>query len=147
MATTIYDDTARAALLERLDALRPGQAPRWGRMSAPQMVTHLLEAFRMPSGDLQIKRAAMPLRPLVRWLMLYLLPFPKGAPTARELLARVPESWEADVAALRAAIAASTQPPAGARVGEHPLFGRMSVRDWGVLLYKHTDHHFRQFGI
>lgn len=147
MATTIHDDVARAALLRRLDALRPELTPRWGRMSAPQMVTHLIEAYRMPSGELQMKRVAMPLRPLVRWLMLYLLPFPKGAPTARELLARVPDSWEADVATLRAAIAAATKPPAGARVGEHPLFGRMSVRDWGVLLYKHTDHHFRQFGI
>lgn len=147
MATTIHDDVARAALLRRLDALRPELTPRWGRMSAPQMVTHLIEAYRMPSGELQMKRVAMPLRPLLRWLMLYLLPFPKGAPTARELLARVPDSWEADVATLRAAIAAATKPPSGARVGEHPLFGRMSVRDWGVLLYKHTDHHFRQFGI
>lgn len=147
MATTIYDDAARAALLRRLEALRPDHAPRWGRMTAPRMVTHLLEAYRMPSAELRIKRVAMPLRPVVRWLMLYVLPFPKGAPTARELLARVPESWESDVAALRAAIAAAVHPPAGAPVGDHPLFGAMSVRDWGVLLHKHTDHHFRQFGI
>lgn len=29
----------------------------------------------------------------------------------------------------------------------HPLFGRMSTRDWDRLLYRHTNHHFRQFGI
>jgi hypothetical protein len=147
MATTIYDDAARAALLRRLAALQPTQTPRWGRMTAPQMVTHLLEAYRMPSGDLRIRRVAVPMRSVVRWVMLYLLPFPKGAPTARELLARVPDSWESDVAALHAAIAGATRPPAGAPLGDHPLFGRMSVKDWGVLLHKHTDHHFRQFGV
>lgn len=147
MATTIYDERARAALLQRLEALRPDAVPRWGRMTAPQMVTHLLEAYRMPSGDLRIRRAAVPFRALVRWLMLYVLPFPKGAPTAPQLLARVPASWDADAAALRAAIAAATRPHAGTPVGDHPLFGDMSVDDWGVLLHKHTDHHFRQFGI
>ena len=28
-----------------------------------------------------------------------------------------------------------------------PLFGRMSTGDWDRLLYRHTNHHFRQFGI
>ena len=147
MATSIYDARVRDALQQRLDALRPDVPPRWGRMTAPQMVTHLLEAYRMPSGDLRIRRMKMPLRALVRWLMLYVLPFPKGAPTAPQLLARVPTSWASDVAALRAAIAAATRPAPGAPVGDHPIFGAMSVDDWGVLLHKHTDHHFRQFGI
>jgi hypothetical protein len=30
---------------------------------------------------------------------------------------------------------------------EHPAFGRMSRRVWGVLGYRHLDHHFRQFGV
>ena len=147
MAATLYDDARRAELLRRLEALTPERVPRWGRMQAPQMVAHLLEAYRMPSGDLRIRRVAVPFRALVRWLMLYVLPFPKGAPTAPALLARVPASWEADVAALRAAIAATRRPAPGAPLGDHPLFGRMSADDWGVLLYKHSDHHFRQFGI
>lgn len=147
MATSIYDARARDALLRRLDALRPDMQPRWGRMSAPQMVTHLLEAYRMPSGDLRIRRMKMPFRALVRWLMLYVLPFPKGAPTAPQLLARVPATWATDIAALRAAMSAATRPAPGAPLGDHPLFGAMTADDWGVLLHKHTDHHFRQFGI
>ena len=40
----------------------------------------------------------------------------------------------------------------GARKGatdwpEHPAFGVMSERDWGVLGFKHVDHHFKQFGV
>lgn len=28
----------------------------------------------------------------------------------------------------------------------HPIFGKMSGRDWGVLSARHLDHHLRQFG-
>lgn len=147
MAATLYDASVREAVLQRIDRLRPDATPRWGRMTAPQMIAHLTEAFRMPSGDLHIRRRFVPLRPLVRWLLLYVLPFPKGAPTARELLARIPDSWEADRTRFRALVAGVREPAPGSPVGDHPIFGAMSVRDWGVLLYKHTDHHLRQFGV
>ena len=28
----------------------------------------------------------------------------------------------------------------------HPLLGKISRADWGYLIYKHIDHHLRQFG-
>jgi hypothetical protein len=39
-----------------------------------------------------------------------------------------------------------------ARFGEerpkavHPRFGRLTTREWGILLAKHLEHHFGQFG-
>lgn len=111
------------------------------------MVRHLIESYRLSTGDLRIKRYFVPLRPLLRWLAIHVLPFPKGAPTVRELLTRPARTWDADLAQLRAAILAADPPPAGAAIPEHPLFGAMTVRDWGVLMHKHTDHHLRQFGL
>jgi hypothetical protein len=29
----------------------------------------------------------------------------------------------------------------------HPFFGPLKSRQWAVLMYKHLDHHLRQFGI
>jgi hypothetical protein len=29
----------------------------------------------------------------------------------------------------------------------HPIFGKMSVEDWGKSQYKHIDHHLSQFGV
>jgi hypothetical protein len=144
---SIHDPENRRALVARLDRLTPAQPPRWGRMDASRMVRHLIESYRLSTGDLRIRRYAIPLRPLVRWLAIHVLPFPKGAPTARELLARPALTWEADLAQLRAAILAAAPPAPGAPVAEHPLFGAMSVRDWDVLMHKHTDHHLRQFGL
>ena len=30
---------------------------------------------------------------------------------------------------------------------EHPAFGSLTHRAWGVLKYRHADHHLRQFGV
>ena len=36
---------------------------------------------------------------------------------------------------------------ANAVLQPHPAFGVLSYRDYGALMAKHTQHHFRQFGI
>ena len=144
---SLYDPARRQELVDRLARLRPDAAARWGKFTAPQMVTHLIEGMRMAAGELTVAPRHLPLLPIVRPLVLHVFPFPKGAPTARELLARVPTTWEADVGTLRTKVEAVREPAPGTRLPDHPAFGPMSARDWGVLLYKHADHHFRQFGI
>jgi hypothetical protein len=34
---------------------------------------------------------------------------------------------------------------ANAEWPEHPLFGKLTGKDWGALSYKHFRHHLRQF--
>ena len=29
----------------------------------------------------------------------------------------------------------------------HAFFGPMKPDEWGILMYKHLDHHLRQFGV
>ncbi|MDQ8147581.1 MAG: hypothetical protein P3A31_06745 [Gemmatimonadota bacterium] len=144
---TIFDSAARQQLLTRLDRLAPTATPRWGRMTAPQMVSHLIESYRFGAGELTLPLWVVPFRPIVRWVALYVLPFPKAAPAAPQLLARAPDAWATDVAALRERIARFAPPPVGTSRPPHPIFGVMRDADLGVLAYKHTDHHFRQFGV
>jgi len=28
----------------------------------------------------------------------------------------------------------------------HSFLGRLSGEEWGIMMYKHLDHHLRQFG-
>jgi hypothetical protein len=30
---------------------------------------------------------------------------------------------------------------------KHPFFGKLTIDEWGLLNYKHFDHHLRQFGV
>lgn len=147
MARTIFDPASCAALLARIDGLDAAARARWGTFTAPRMVSHLISAVRMALGEESFKdRPSFLSNRVVRYLVIHVLPFPRGAPTAREMLARAPESWAADVAALKTLLeraAANGRDGAWAR---HPAFGAISAHDWGVLIHKHVHHHLTQFG-
>jgi len=148
MPSTVLDATDREALLRRVAAL-PREAPaRWGRFTASAMVCHLIESSRMALGELVPKprgRRAFRTFPL-KHLLLYVLPWPKGAPTAPELLAGTPGDLARDRAALCALVTRVGTGPRDGMGPAHPLFGPLTRREWGSLMHRHVDHHLRQFG-
>jgi hypothetical protein len=147
-APSLWDEGRRAELLERLARLTADTRPRWGRMNAPQMLTHVNDQFRMAIGELPTVPERLPIRyPPLNRLVAYVLPWPKGSPTAPELLARIDQStWPTEVATFATLLQRFATHPAGEGWPLHPAFGRLSRRGWALLGYRHTDHHFRQFG-
>jgi hypothetical protein len=145
--STVFRTEVRAVLVRRLDALTPQDTPRWGRMNAPQMLTHVAEQLRMALGELPVATKNTPFRRFpLKQLIVYWLPWPRGVPTSPELIARMPAGWDDDRAEVRALLdRCGSRGPVGPWP-EHPAFGRLSGRAWGVLTYRHTDHHLRQFG-
>jgi hypothetical protein len=102
---SLFDAPARAEIQERLARLGPGTRGLWGRMSAPQMLAHVADQLRMALGDIRARPVRTPLRyPVLRELIVYLLPWPRGAPTAPELLSTAAGDWAGDVEALHALI-------------------------------------------
>ena len=146
---SLHDGPTRNEIRTRLSRLRPESQPLWGRMSASQMVCHLVTWTQMSLGELPIAERRLFVRfPLIKQFAVYLMPIPKGLPTAKELISRVPAAvLDADRAALDAALDRFGARDAAASWPRHPAFGALSRRAWGVLGYRHTDHHLRQFGI
>lgn len=144
---TIWDASAREALERRLDRLRPDSPARWGKFTAPQMVCHLTESIRMAIGELPVKPRKTPLKHFpIKQMIIYLMPLPRSAPTAPELIAGAPAEWKGEVQRFKE----SLRKFAGSshhRFPEHPAFGQISRRGWGVLGYKHINHHLKQFGV
>jgi hypothetical protein len=139
---------ARQELLERLKRLDPKAKPLWGTMTAPQMLAHLSDWMLMAKGELKVAPKKRPLRfPPIKQLVIYWLPFPKGVPTARELITRRPSKWSVEQAAMRTHVEWFENVDPKTMWPEHPVFGTMTSRAWCVLGYRHTDHHLRQFGI
>ena len=113
------------------------------------MLAHLNDAMRMATGELPVAPKNLPLRyfPL-KQLVVYVLPFPKSAPTAPELLARCTGAqFEEEKAEFRKIVDRLASKPATDVWPEHPAFGPMTYRAWGVLKYRHADHHLKQFGV
>lgn len=149
---TIFDASARVELVARLGRLTSDGRPRWGNFTAPKMLVHVNDALRMASGELAVAAKPTPLKnAVVRWLVIHSpMPWPKGVPTAPELLARGNANavqFEAERAAFTVAVSALVGRKGAARWPDHPAFGPMREKDWGALGYRHVDHHFRQFGI
>lgn len=145
---TLWNQNTRNEVLARLGRLTPDTPGRWGKFTCPDMLGHLNDSMLMALGDVTPRSKKGPLRwfPL-KQLIIYVVPFPNGAPTAPELITRTGRCvWDQEVTAFKellgrlAARADSTVWP------PHPAFGAMSRRDWGVLGYKHIAHHFSQFG-
>ena len=126
----------------------PDATPRWGRMTAPQMVAHLADWLLMASGELKTAARSGVLRyPPIKQLAIYWLPFPRNVQTSPELLARKPSEWGAEQASVRERVESFEKLYSTPPWPEHPVFGRMSPRAWSVFAYRHMDHHLRQFGI
>ena len=146
---TILNEADREDILSRIRSLSMSANARWGSMNVVGMLQHLRLAARMTVGDLQVPSAnkrAFQMFPL-KHLILYVFPFPKGAPTAPELKPVDAATFEEErdaVLELLERIGAGPREGAGP---VHPLFGPLSWREWGVATYKHTDHHLKQFGV
>jgi len=148
MKKSLSDARARQELLDRLERLTPETPARWGKMNAPQMLAHVADWMLMAKGELKAAAKKRPLRyPVIKQLVIYWLPFPKGVPTAPELLSRKPSEWAIERAAMRQHVQSFANRDPKATWPNHPAFGTLTARAWGVLGYRHTDHHFRQFGI
>ncbi|HEV8553628.1 MAG TPA: DUF1569 domain-containing protein [Casimicrobiaceae bacterium] len=151
-APSLWEPSARRELGARVRRLTPGSPAGWGRMTCSQMLIHVNDQLKMSLGDLPAKQERLPVRfPPLKQLIVYTFPFSRGLPTSPELIARmrsqVSPVWDSEIATFDALVERFGQLPKHAKWPTHPAFGRMSRLAWGVLGYKHTDHHFRQFGV
>jgi hypothetical protein len=146
---TLADPATRTKLVTRIEQLTPERVPRWGCMNASQMLAHCADAMRMAYGEVvcQPKRVPIVQLGIVKWLVIHVLPFPKSAPTAPELLSRVPASWDQEREQLIALVHRFGSEATRASWPLHPLFGKLSGTQWGQLGWKHLDHHLAQFGV
>jgi Protein of unknown function (DUF1569) len=144
-----FDPSVRQRLLERVSQLTPASQPKFGKMNVNQMVVHCAGGVEMMMGELQVAPKPGPFRvPLLRYLVIHVLPWPKGAPTAPELLPQPnPGDFAENLSKLKSAIErAGARGPQGS-FSPHPMFGQLSVKDLSALLARHLDHHLSQFGV
>jgi hypothetical protein len=145
----LFNPADRAALQQRLSQLQPTSARQWGKMNAAQMLAHCAAAMEMACGDRQKPQAFLGklITPFIRSAVLGPKPLGRNSPTDPDL--RIAE--ERDFAAERQRLSTLVDrfcqagPDAAGRQ-IHSFFGRFSGEEWGRLVFKHLDHHLRQFG-
>jgi len=152
MKQTLTNPALRAALIARLQRLTPESPRQWGRMTAHQAVCHLSDSFRNMMSPTAISSIATPFsRTFVRWVALHSgLPWPHGVKTRPEVDQEIggtrPVEFVQDRRQLEALIEQFAV-RSGDDLQPHPMFGRLTTREWQHWGWRHTDHHLRQFGV
>ena len=145
---SILNDNDRRAIVNRMNSLTASSTRRWGQLDITGMLQHLQLAARMTLGELEVpsvNKKPFQMFPL-KHLVLYVLPFPKGAPTAPLLKPVDVTTFDEERTALLELLERIGTGPREGTGPAHPLFGTLSWQEWGVVTYKHADHHLKQFG-
>lgn len=149
MAATIFNAGDRARLDARIGRLAPDNRAQFGVMTPATMVCHLIDSLQVATGAVPAgAKHTFMANPVVRWLIIYLMPWPKAkAKTVPEMLRTKPSAWDADIARLRRELAAAAERGPHGQWAAHPAFGKLRGKDYGCLIHKHFDHHLGQFGV
>ena len=146
----LFDTTVAANILSRIEKLQPGSKALWGKMNVGQMLAHCQQAFKVPLTSKKLSLTALGL--LFGWMMKSKLynesPWGKSLPTARNFIIKDERDFEKEKAGLLSMINSFHQKGASG-IGDkmHPMFGKIKADNWGKSMWKHLDHHLRQFGV
>ncbi len=150
MKRSVIDAAAVDILVARVERLNASSVPLWGSMHAAEMLLHCNVVHTAVLNWNGAKGRATMRQRLMKFAWLYILPrFPRNVRTSRKFnvkgqvdqdaFSRQREEW---VSLLRK----FTQKDIPL-FSPHPFFGPLDTEEWGRVLWKHADHHLRQFGV
>ena len=133
----------------RLHSLRVDDRARWGKMTAKQMVRHLVCSYEVALGERTVGSVNGFPPVLMKWLALRSgLRWTRNIQTMPELKRAIAMRTEDEFDTLVRAVIDGMQAVASGKryAPTHPMFGPMTAKDWMRWGYLHADHHLRQFG-
>ena len=148
----LFDAAVANHVKTRLARLEPQSERRWGKMTAAQMMAHCSVSMQWAVGEVVPERGALPARLMGRLVKPMVFrnedPLRRNSPTAKSLIV----ADERDLATERERLLGlidrfAAGGAAGCTKNPHSFFGKMKPEEWAILMYKHLDHHLRQFGV
>ncbi|MFN0215197.1 MAG: DUF1569 domain-containing protein [Saprospiraceae bacterium] len=140
--------TDREAILARIQTLTSQNTRKWGKLTIEEILPHMTDPFRAAMHEKTGTPQKSPLyNSMLGKAMRNFVPWPKAAPTDPSFLPgtgmTAPTSFEQDKQTLLLTIHrfANFDRP----MAEHSVFGNMNHQAWGRLMWRHLDHHLRQF--
>ncbi len=136
-------------ILMRVEKISPDVKRQWGQMNVAQMLAHCAHGLEMASGIIHPKRVLIGriLGPLFRKKYSDDTPFGRNSPTSDELKVTGERNFDQEkqrlILLLKKFSAAGER---GVTQHPHPFFGSLTPHEWGIGMFKHVDHHLRQFG-
>jgi hypothetical protein len=134
----------------RIERLKPDTPARWGKMNVAQMLSHCQAPLRVATGEKKLGHSLIGklFGRMAKKKLMQPGGFEKNMPTHADFKRSTPHEFEREQAELRRLVRAFAK--GGPKVltpDPHPFFGPMTQNEWETLMWKHLDHHLRQFGV
>lgn len=145
----LFEPETVEGLLQRIDSVSSDSRGLWGKMNVAQMLAHCAEVFEVTNGHKKAKRSFLSytVGPLFKFVYTNEKPLGKGAPTSKEFEMVDMKDFATEQQHLKKLITEfAALGPDGISKDAHPFFGKLSPAEWARGMYKHLDHHLRQFG-
>jgi len=145
---SLFDRNTQQEIENRLANLKAISERQWGKMSVSQMLKHLEIAFAVPINKVTLPKENLQYlvaNPIARKIIIDIVPWKKNMMTAKDFI--VKEAPEFNKAKKEFTEVYNQFLNAQNLIGSHPIFGKMDKATWGKAMYKHLDHHLRQFGV
>lgn len=147
----LYEPSTAREVKERMARLQPESVRQWGKMTPAQALAHCSGAVEWAVGDTVGPKmffgrvAGLLVKPM---LLGDDKPMRRNSPTAKTLVISDERELESEKLKLTRLIERfATGGPERCTTNPHCFFGRMKPQEWAILMYKHLDHHLRQFGV
>ena len=145
----LFQPDAVDEVISRIDKLQPAAQRQWGKMDVAQMMAHCSAALDMASGRLVRPRVLIGrlIGSLIRPIYSNDKPLSRNSPTDKRLVISGPRDFSSEQEQLKARVRQFHQGgEAQCTKHPHPFFGAITPHEWSTGMYKHLDHHLRQFG-
>jgi len=147
----LYDVALANEIKQRIGRLRFDSPRQWGKMTVAQAMAHCGLGLEMALGEIRPRRSLIG-RLIGSAIEPKVLgndqPFRRNSGTLNELLVAGERNVDAERVRLCALIDRFVSGgPSRCTTHPHPFFGPLTPAEWAVLMYKHVDHHLRQFSV
>lgn len=146
----LFQPESATGIVIRVARLKPAAKAIWGKMNASQMLAHCKAPLEVALGDRHVKPSIVGLLfgRLAKRRLLKDKPFPQNLPTEKTFVVKDERNFSDEQDQLLTLIRRfSEEDPLNIANRVHPFFGKMTIEEWGLLQWKHLDHHLRQFGV
>lgn len=146
----LFEADTVAEMARRISQLTPASQRQWGKMNVAQMLAHCAEVFEVSNGHKKAKRSLIgrTIGPLFKFVYTNEKPLARSAPTSKEFEMVSEKDFHAEQNRLKELLYEFLS-NGSERLSRdpHPFFGKLTPAEWARGMYKHLDHHLRQFGV
>jgi len=151
MMKNVFSSTDVEQIIERVNTLTPSTKGKWGKMNVAQMMAHCNVTYEFVYDNNHPPNSAIKkffLKLFIKSFVVGEKPYRRNTRTAPEFLITVDKDFGKEKARIIEYLRRTQE------LGETHFdnkesrsFGRLTVKEWNIMFYKHLDHHLNQFGV